>query len=379
MAEKRKMVSINFTGKELLENKVFDTTLEHMAKEAGIFTEGQKFNPIDIILGEKELHEKVEKQIEEMKEGEKKIVKLLANEAFGERNPQLVRVVPLQNFIDQKINPFPGLLVRVSNAVGKIQSVNSGRVRVDFNHPLAGRDVEYHVELLKEIKDKKEIAEKIFEKYYSKVPSAKKEVAEGKMAITVSGDYLKNLEKLNEAVKGIAKDFDLEIEFREEGSTKPITQEEPAGGKEKTAEKAMKEPEVAAEEKKIAEEQKQTIKAKAEKEKIAEKAMKEPEVAAEEKKIAEEETRELVEEAIEEKEAPQKVKAIPEQKSKPAPEQKPVPAKGRFIDGDSYSAIVQKTKGINQLAKEIKTESKPTLGFEVTKDSASTIQRPKRK
>jgi FKBP-type peptidyl-prolyl cis-trans isomerase 2 len=344
MAEKRKMMSINFTGKELLENKVFDTTLEHIAKEAGIFTEGQKFSPLNIILGEKELHEKIEKQIEEMKDGEKKIIKLLAGEAFGERNPELIRVVPLQNFVDQKINPFPGLLVRVANAVGKIQSVNSGRVRVDFNHPLAGRDVEYHVELIREIKDKKEIAEKIFEKYYSKIPSVKKEVADEKLTITVSGDYLKNLEKLNEAVKGIAKEFDLEIEFKEEGAPKPIT---PA--------------EVQNENKNLGEKTRINEKEKTEERKII---LDEAKNKLEEKKIAEAKTEELIEEAITEK-----------KNSKEEQAQK----KGKYIDGDSYSATAQKTKGINQLAKEIKTETKPKPVFEVTRDSASTIQRPKKK
>lgn len=217
MAEnkKRKMVSVNFVGKELLENAVFDTTIENEAKNAGIFDERRKYKPLDIIVGEKELLEKVENAIEEMKEGEKRIVKLLPSEAFGERNANMLRVVPLQNFIEQKINPFPGLVVRIANSIGKVQSVSSGRVRIDFNHPLAGREVEYHVELVKEIKDKKEIAQKMYEKYYSRIPGTKHDYTEGKMTITASGDFLKNLSQVNEAIKALAKDFDLDIEFKE--------------------------------------------------------------------------------------------------------------------------------------------------------------------
>ncbi|MFA5931034.1 MAG: FKBP-type peptidyl-prolyl cis-trans isomerase [archaeon] len=217
MAEKkkRKMVSVNFVGKELLENAVFDTTIESEAKSAGIFDERRKYKPLDIIVGEKELLEKVENAIDEMNEGEKRIVKLLPSEAFGERNAEMLRVVPLQNFIEQKINPFPGLVVRIANAIGKVQSVSSGRVRIDFNHPLAGREVEYHVELVKEIKDKKEIAQKMYEKYYSRIPGTKHDYTEGKMIITASGDFLKNLSQVNEAIKELAKDFDLQIEFKE--------------------------------------------------------------------------------------------------------------------------------------------------------------------
>ena len=218
--KKRKMVSINFTGKELLGGAVFDTNIVEMAKQAGVFDERRIYKPLDIIIGEKELLERVENELAGMSEGEKRIVKMLAKEAFGEREAELVRVVPLQNFLEQKINPFPGLVVRISNAIGKVQSVSSGRVRVDFNHPLAGRDIEYHVELVKEIKDKKEIAEKLFEKYYSRIPGTKKDITEGKMTVTVSGDFLKNLEKVNDAIKGIAKEFDIELEFREESAGK---------------------------------------------------------------------------------------------------------------------------------------------------------------
>ncbi|VVB74159.1 Putative FKBP-type peptidyl-prolyl cis-trans isomerase [uncultured archaeon] len=214
------MVSINFTGKELLGGSVFDTNILEIAKSSGVFDERRTYKPLDIIVGEKELLERVENELATMTEGEKRIVKMLAKEAFGEREAELVRVVPLQNFLEQKINPFPGLVVRISNAVGKVQSVSSGRVRVDFNHPLAGREIEYHVELVKEIKDKKEIAEKIFEKYYSRVPGTKKELDGDKMVVTVSGDFLKNLEKVNDAIKGIAKDFGIELEFREEKSGK---------------------------------------------------------------------------------------------------------------------------------------------------------------
>jgi len=214
--KKRRMVKVNFTGKEALEGRVFDTTLADIAKEAGIFDERRTYGPLNIILGEKELMEKVEAELEAMNEGEKKVVKLLAKEAFGERNPQMVRVIPLQNFLEQKINPFPGLVVRVANAIGKVQSVSSGRVRIDFNHPLSGRDVEYHVELVKEIKNKNEVAETIFEKYYSRIPNSKKETNEGKLTITLSPELIKNLGQINEAVKKIAKDFDVEIEFEED-------------------------------------------------------------------------------------------------------------------------------------------------------------------
>jgi len=311
MAEKkRKMVSVNFIGKELLENRVFDTTLAEEAKKAGIFEEKRKYAPLDVILGEKELLEQVEKELEGMKEGEKRITKMLAKNAFGERDARLVRVVPLQNFLEQKINPFPGLVVRIANAMGKVQSVSSGRVRIDFNNPLAGRDIEYHIELVKEIKDKKEVAEKIYEKYYSRIPGTQKEYLDGKLTITATGDFLKNLEKVNEAIKGIAKDFDLELEFKE---TKAI-----AGEKEKT---------------------------------IKETASIEEHVHGPNCNHEHEEQAAVKQEKVLEKTDTE-------------------------ITGKK---AVTKEKSINQIAKDIVKEKKGTAQFDVTRDSSSTIQRPKKK
>jgi len=218
MAEKktRKIVKVHFTGKEALEGKVFDTTKENEAKTAGIHDTKRKYTPLTIITGEKELLGKVEDVIEQMKEGEEKIVKLIASEAFGERKADLIRVVPLKNFLDQKINPIPGLVVRVANAIGKVQSVTSGRVRIDFNHPLAGRDVEYHVELIKELKDNKEISEAIFEKYYARIPGSKKEIEPGLLTVTLSTNLMKNLVQINNSVKGIAKELGVDLVFKED-------------------------------------------------------------------------------------------------------------------------------------------------------------------
>lgn len=217
MAEKkRKIVKVHFTGKEALEGKVFDTTREEEAKKAGIHDARRKYEPLTIITGEKELLEKVEDVIEQMKEGEEKVVNLISKEAFGDRKNELIRIVPLKNFFDQKINPIPGLVVRVANAIGKVQSVTSGRVRIDFNHPLAGRDVEYHVELVKELKDNKEISEAIFEKYYARIPGSKKEIEPGVLTITLSANLMKNLEQINKSIAGIAKDLGVELKFKED-------------------------------------------------------------------------------------------------------------------------------------------------------------------
>jgi len=212
---KKRMISVSFTGKELLNGEVFDTTSENVAKENDIYDPKRQFGPLTLIVGEKEMLPLVEKEIETMKEGEERVVKLAIKDGFGERHADLVRVLPAKVFAEQKINPIPGLIINAGNAMGKVQSVSGGRVRVDFNHLLAGRELEYTVKVEKEFKTKKEVAEQLFDKYYSIIPNTKKEIKEENLYITISSDFMKNVEKVNESVKEIGKAFGIKVTFKE--------------------------------------------------------------------------------------------------------------------------------------------------------------------
>ncbi len=211
----KKMIEVNFTGKELLVGETFDTTIENVAKEYNIYNKDRKYGALTIIIGEKELHKKVEDALAKMKIGEQRTIHLMPKEAFGERRQELVRVVPLKVFQEQKINPVPGLVISLGNAMARVQSVSGGRVRIDLNHPLAGREVEYVVKVEKEIKGKKEIAEKIFEKYYSQIPNVKKEIKEESLYITIPSSALKGIGKVNETIIKLAKDLGIKLEIKE--------------------------------------------------------------------------------------------------------------------------------------------------------------------
>lgn len=232
--ENKRILKVTFNGKELLEGRIFDTTDAEIAKQNNMFDEKRKYGSLNIITGEHELLPLVEKELLIMKVGEARKVKMSPKEAFGERNNDLVRVTPIKIFHDQKINPIPGLVISVGNAYGRVQSVSGGRVRVDFNHALAGREIEYEIKVEKEITDKKEIAETIFEKYYAFVPGAKKEIKENKLIVELEKDTLKNLEKINESITRLGKDFGIELEFKTLPEKKKEAKEETNDEKIKT-------------------------------------------------------------------------------------------------------------------------------------------------
>ena len=67
-----------------------------------------------------------------------------------------MKVVPANNFKEHKIQPQPGLQVDIDGEMGVITRVSGGRVIVNFNHPLSGREVKYSFKVNRKINDEKE-------------------------------------------------------------------------------------------------------------------------------------------------------------------------------------------------------------------------------
>jgi len=95
------------------------------------------------------IYEFVEKALEKVKPG--KDYKFEFEKPFGERRESMIKLVPLQEFTKRGIKPFPGLVVNIDGKKGIIRSVSGGRVTVDFNHPLAGKDLYYEIEVIREV------------------------------------------------------------------------------------------------------------------------------------------------------------------------------------------------------------------------------------
>ena len=128
--------------------KVFDTTKEDVAKSNNIFQEGRTYRPLAVCIGAGDVIVGLEKVLKDVKKGDKKAFTVEPKEAYGERNPELIKIVPLKAFQDNKINPVPGMVLDIDGMPARIQSVSGGRVRVDFNHELAGKTLEFSIEVI---------------------------------------------------------------------------------------------------------------------------------------------------------------------------------------------------------------------------------------
>jgi len=156
-------IKVDYIGRIKDSGEIFDLTIEEVAKKEGIYDDKREYKPIPIIVGEGFVIKGLDKAFLSMNVGERKIIELKPEEAFGERKPELIKVFPLSFFEKQNVKPEPGMIVNISGIYGRIQSCDSGRVRIDFNNPLAGKVVEYDVEIKSVVEDEQKKIEMILE------------------------------------------------------------------------------------------------------------------------------------------------------------------------------------------------------------------------
>lgn len=144
-------ILLDFVGKIKETGEIFDLTIENVAKEKNIYDPDFVYKPVPVIIGSHFIIKGVEDELKKMKVGEKKKIVLKPENGFGERSEKLIRLVPINEFRKQDIDPFPGMPINMNNLRGRVLSVSGGRVRVDFNHPLAGKELEYELEIKQEI------------------------------------------------------------------------------------------------------------------------------------------------------------------------------------------------------------------------------------
>jgi len=149
-------VYVDYIGKVKDSGEIFDLTIEDVAKKEGIYNPKFKYGPVPIIVDAEFILPGLNEALREMKVGEKKTVEIPSDKAFGERNVELVKLIPESRFKEQGLDARPGSVVTINRINGRIISVDGGRVKVDFNHPLAGKTLEYEIEIKEEIKNKEE-------------------------------------------------------------------------------------------------------------------------------------------------------------------------------------------------------------------------------
>lgn len=152
--KKRDFVEIEYTGKLKEENVIFDTTDEKIAKENKLHN--HDYGPVTICVGEEQILKGLDKNIEGKEIGKEYSFEIKPEDAFGKKDAKLIQMIPISKFKQQKIQPMPGMQLNIDGVVGTVKIASGGRTLVDFNHPLAGKELSYKIKINKKITDDKE-------------------------------------------------------------------------------------------------------------------------------------------------------------------------------------------------------------------------------
>ncbi|HBY70457.1 MAG TPA: peptidylprolyl isomerase, partial [Flavobacteriaceae bacterium] len=130
-------VRVHYTGK-LEDGQVFDSSLER--------------EPLEITLGQGMLIPGFEKGLVDMKVNEKKTVNVPKEEAYGDVQKELFQEVSKEN-LPEEIKPEVGMGLMAKNPDGserqlRVAEVKEDSIVVDANHPLAGKDLTFDLEVV---------------------------------------------------------------------------------------------------------------------------------------------------------------------------------------------------------------------------------------
>jgi FKBP-type peptidyl-prolyl cis-trans isomerase 2 len=143
--KKGDIIRLDFNCYYAASGELFDTTDEALAKDKNLWHEGHTYAPRVFIIGSgsQDLPTGLELDLLHAKVGEKREVTLEAKDAYGAHNPLLVETISVRELLRLGIDPEVGAPVQRKNRTGYISGIFGGRVRVDYNHKLAGKALKY--------------------------------------------------------------------------------------------------------------------------------------------------------------------------------------------------------------------------------------------
>jgi len=136
------------------ENSV--VAIEYEVKEAGtteIVDSNKGAQPLEFITGKGHIIPGLESALVGMNKGENGDIMVKAEDAYGELNPEAVQTIPRDQF--EGIDLTEGMMLYGQGEDGQtvqvvVKSFDDDQVTVDFNHPLAGKDLMFSVSVLDE-------------------------------------------------------------------------------------------------------------------------------------------------------------------------------------------------------------------------------------
>jgi peptidylprolyl isomerase len=143
-----------------------------------------------------------------MEVGKTASVEIPPEKAFGARDPEKVRLVPLRRLTAKGITPTIGMRVEYNGKMATVRTIGAGRVLLDFNPPLAGKTLVYDVTVVKKLRTRKQ---KVGALIHRRIPTVEEskfrfEIKEKVIDIEMPEEAF-YLEGIQVAKRGIAMDI----------------------------------------------------------------------------------------------------------------------------------------------------------------------------
>ena len=200
--KKKDFIALEFTGKIKESDQIFDTTIKADAEKIG----ANDIKPLKICIGEGMVVKGFDDALEGKEIGKSYSIEVEPKNAFGLRDPKLVKIIPISIFHEKEVNPYPGLVLNIDGVLARISSVSGGRVITDFNMPLSGKTIIYDFKITSLIENPEEKLKVLAEFFLGDIKEAR---IEGKKAI-ISLDKKAESKALREKIKKL---LDLDSEF----------------------------------------------------------------------------------------------------------------------------------------------------------------------
>ena len=128
--------------------------IEYEVKEAGtteVVDTNKGGQPLEFIIGKGQIIPGLENALVGMSEGENGEINVPASEAYGEVNAEALQTLPKEQF--EGVDLTEGMTLYGQGEDGQtvqvtVKSFDDKEVNVDFNHPLAGKDLVFTVTVL---------------------------------------------------------------------------------------------------------------------------------------------------------------------------------------------------------------------------------------
>jgi len=146
---------------------------------------GEITEPRLVVVGARDLLPYLDEYMIQHKIPQELVLTVPSLDGYGERDPSKIVTVPTRRITSRGFSARLGSIIDMDGRRGKIITSGAGRVRVDFNHPAAGQELEVKLLLRKKVNDPKERIQLLLHRAIPEIPTEEWKVNIGTDSIEI--------------------------------------------------------------------------------------------------------------------------------------------------------------------------------------------------